>query len=98
MLRPAIPSVRERSAGPRGEAVEIGFENRRTQAGRKARARHNGGGTSADECHFACRAGITHPVGVAAGADQIAPPLELEWVHRQRDRPPALSPADFEYV
>ena len=50
----------------------------------------------ADEHDLARRAGVAHPVGVAAGADQIALSVEIERIDRQRDRPSALSPADFE--
>jgi hypothetical protein len=52
----------------------------------------------ADEHDFARGAGVAHPIGVAAGTDQIALPFEIERVDRQRDRPAALSPADFENV
>ena len=52
----------------------------------------------ADQRDLACCPGIAHPIGVAAGADQIALPFEIERVDRQRDRPAALSPTDFENV
>jgi hypothetical protein len=52
----------------------------------------------AGEHHFACRAGITHPVGFAAGADQVAPSLKIERVHWLRDYLVTLSPSDFENV
>jgi hypothetical protein len=52
----------------------------------------------ADQRNLARGAGLAHPVGVAAGADQIAPPADLDRVDRQRDCPAALSAADFENV
>src|SRR5271166_122574 len=51
-----------------------------------------------DQCDFARCPGIADPVRFAAGADQIAPAIEIEQVHRQRDRSAALSTADFEDV
>ena len=58
-----------------GEAIKVGFENRWTLAGRKlahgiAVAAHRTG-----EHDFACSASIAHPVGIAASADEIAPPI-----------------------
>src|ERR1700730_11919421 len=81
-----------------GEAVKIGFENRRTLAAGKlahgiAVAAHR-----ASEDDFACRADIAHPIGFAAGADQVAPPIEVKRVHRERDYLAALSSANFEHV
>src|SRR5216683_6557926 len=67
MTLPAIPSVSGRSAGPRRRAVEIGRENRWTQAGAKLAHGIAAAAHRADERDFACRAGIAHPVGVAAG-------------------------------
>jgi hypothetical protein len=68
-----------------GEAAKIGFENRWTLAGRElahgiAVAAHR-----ASEDDFACRADIAHPIGFAAGGDQVAPPIEVKRVHRERD-------------
>jgi hypothetical protein len=62
----------------------------------EARAQGRVGGACTDEHHFARGAGIAHPVGVAAGADQIALSFEIERVHRQRDCPAALSSTDLE--
>jgi hypothetical protein len=81
-----------------GEAVKIGFEDRWTLAGRElahgiAVAAHR-----ASEDDFACRADISHPIGFAAGADQVAPPIEVKRVHRERDYLAALSSANFENV
>jgi hypothetical protein len=81
-----------------GESVKIRFEDRWTHAGRKlahgiAVAAHR-----ADEHDLACRTGIAHPVGIAASADQVVPPIEIDRVHRQRDCLTALSPPDFENV
>src|SRR5439155_26628771 len=50
------------------------------------------------EHDFACRAGIAHPIGVAAGADEIQPAVDLDRIHRKRDHPAACSPADLENV
>ena len=52
----------------------------------------------ADEHDFARRAGIAHPVGIAASADQVVLPREFDRVHWQRERPAALSPADLENI
>jgi hypothetical protein len=81
-----------------GEAVKIGFENRWTLAGRElahgiAVAAHR-----ASEDDFACRADIAHPIGFTAGGDQVAPPIEVKRVHRERDCLAALSSANFENV
>src|SRR6266436_5377481 len=81
-----------------GEAVKIGFENRWTLAGRElahgiAVAAHR-----ASEDDFACRADIAHPIGFTAGGDQVAPPIEVKRVHRQRDCLATLSSANFENV
>ena len=81
-----------------GEAINVGFENRWTLAGRKlahgiAVAAHRTG-----EHDFACSASIAHPVGIAAGADEIASSIEIERVHRQRDRLAGLASAYFEDV
>jgi hypothetical protein len=82
-----------------GEAVKVGFENRWTLAGRKLAhgiavvAAHRTG-----EHDFTCSTSIAHPVGIAAGADEIPPSIEIERVHRQRDRLAGLASADFEDV
>jgi hypothetical protein len=52
----------------------------------------------AGEHDFAGCAGIAHPIGNAAGADQIPPPIEIERVHRQRDCLLTLSPPNFENI
>ena len=89
---------REESLNLAIEAVKIGFENRWTHPREKlahgiAMAAH-----CADEHHFACRAGIAHPVGIAAGANEITPPLEFEQIDRQRDCLATLPAPDFENV
>ena len=68
-----------------GEAINVGFENRWTLAARKlahgiAVAAHRTG-----EHDFACSASIARPVGIAAGADEIASSIEIERVHGQRN-------------
>ena len=52
----------------------------------------------ASEDDFACRADIVHPVGSTAGADQVAPSVEIERVHRYRDCLATLSATHFENV
>jgi hypothetical protein len=52
----------------------------------------------ADQRDLARGAGVAHPVGFAAGGDQIAPPLEFERIDRQRDRPAARSAGHLENV
>jgi hypothetical protein len=52
----------------------------------------------AGEHHFADRPGVPYPIRIAAGADQVAPPVEIERIYRQRDGPAALSPTDFEDI
>jgi hypothetical protein len=79
-------------------AIKIGFEDRWTHARGKlahsiAVAAHRAG-----EHDFACCTGIAHPIGIAAGADQISPPIEIERVYRQPEYLAAFSPTDFENV
>jgi hypothetical protein len=52
----------------------------------------------ASEDDFTCRADIAHPIGFAAGRDQVAPPIEVKRVHRERDCLATLSSANFENV
>src|SRR6516165_8154993 len=89
---------REKALNLAGEAVEIGFEDRRPQVRRKLARTVALADQRADQHDLACRARIAHPVGVAAGADQIALSGEIERVDGQRNRPGAGSSADFENV
>ena len=98
MIRPPIPSVREEALDLAREAIEIGLQNRWTHVGWKLARGITAAAHRADEHDFARGAGIAHPVGVAARTDQIALAIEIERVHRKRDRPAALSSADFENV
>ena len=81
-----------------GKAVEIGFEDRRAQAGRKLRYGIAAAAHRTDESNFACRAGIAHSIRIAACADEIPPPVEIEQIDRQGDRSAALAPAHFEHI
>ena len=62
------------------EAIEISFENRRAQVGGKLAYGIATALQGADEYDFADCAGIVHPIGIAAGANQIPSPSELNRV------------------
>src|SRR6266700_886784 len=96
MPRPAIPFARGKALHLGGVAVEIGLEDRRTQAWGNLMHAIAPTAQRPGEHDFAGGAGIPDPVRLAASADQIAPPVEFERIHRQRDRPAALSPTDLE--
>lgn len=89
---------REEALDLAGEAVEICLENGWTHVGWKLARMVAAAAHRTDERDLTRRPSIAHPIGVAAGADQVALPFEIERIHRQRDRPAALSPSDFEYV
>jgi hypothetical protein len=69
---------REEALNLAGEAIEIRFENRRAQLGGKLAYGVATAPQSADEYNFAGCAGIAHPIGIAAGANQIRSPSELD--------------------
>jgi hypothetical protein len=80
------------------EAVEIGFENGWTHARREFTHGVTTSAHRAGEHNFACRTGISHPGGIAAGGDKIAPRVEIERIDRQRDRLAAPPSPHFEYI
>ena len=64
----------------------------------EVRVRLSDGGVSHGRARLRSPASIAHPVGIAAGANQVAVPVEVERVNWQRDYLTALSPTDFENV
>src|SRR5713226_3886013 len=80
------------------EAVEIGLEQRRALEGTNLAHRELVASAPLAQRDAARRAGIAHPVGLAARRDQVAALLDLEQVDGRGKNPAAFAPPDFDHV